>query len=263
MRALLLAAGYGTRLLPLTEDCPKTLLSVGGRPMVAWILDGLARVPGLDRVALVTNARFAPHHRRWLSGYRPPRPSLALEVVDDGTSTEQTKLGAVADIRLGRDRLMEGTGDDLLVVAGDNLFELDVARFAAFALGKGSPAVALKDMRGSPLLSRYGLVEIDASARVVGFEEKPAKPRSSLASTCLYLFPKASLPLLDRYLSSGGNPDAPGHYLQWLYRETAVYGWVFTEDWLDIGDLASYEEANARYAATAPPVAPGAPRPGS
>ena len=244
MKAVVLAAGYGTRLRPLTDDCPKTLLPVGGRPMVEWILERIARVPGLDGAWLVSNGRFAPHHRRWLAAARTPIP---VTLVDDGTLTEKTRLGAVGDIRLARDRI--GASEDLLIVAGDNLFELDAARFAAFFRRKDGSAVALKDLGQSPLASKYGVVTIGSEGRVTGFEEKPASPKSGLISTCLYAFPARELGLIDKYLGAGGNPDAPGHYLQWLCRETAVYGWVFQEDWLDIGDLASYEEANARYGA--------------
>ena len=245
MKAVLLAAGYGTRLLPLTADCPKTLLDVAGKPMIEWILEGLARVPGLDAVALVTNDRFAPHHERWAVSYRGP---LKPSVLNDGTRTDATKLGAVGDLKLVKDRLK--LDDDLLVVAGDNLFEFDPAKFAAFFRQKNAAVVALKDMKGSPLLSQYGLVNLGPDQRMTGFEEKPKVPTSDLVSTCFYAFPRRELGLIDTYLASGGNPDAPGHYLRWLYRQTAVYGWVFQDAWLDIGDLASYREANERFRAS-------------
>ena len=206
MKAVLLGAGYGTRLYPLTKDRPKTLLPIAGKPMVEWILGRLAAVPGLDGVALVTNDRFAGHHERWLAQAKPPLP---VTLVNDGTKSDADKLGAVGDIRLTRDRLR--LDDDLLVVAGDNLFELDVAAFAAFFREKQAPVIALKDMKGSSLISRYSVVTLDA------------------------------------YFAQGGNPDAPGYYIQWLCRQTAAYGWVFDAPWFDIGDIDSYNEANARY----------------
>lgn len=242
MKAILLAAGYGTRLYPLTKDRPKTLLPVAGKPMVEWILSRLAQVKGLDAVTLVTNARFTPHHERWLAGAKPPLP---VTLVNDGTQSDADKLGAVGDIRLARDR--SGIDDDLLVVAGDNLFEFDVAPFAALMGEKAAPVVALKDMKASPLVSQYGVVSVDAAGRIVGFEEKPARPKSSLIAICLYAFPRATLPLIDEYLKSGGNPDAPGYYIQWLWRRTPTYGWVFDAPWYDIGDIDSYHEANTRF----------------
>ncbi len=244
MKAILLAAGYGTRLKPLTDDCPKTLLDVAGRPMIEWILEGLARVPGLDAVALVTNDRFAPHHERWAAAYRGP---LKPGILNDGTRSDATKLGAVGDLKLVKDRLK--LDDDVLVVAGDNLFEFDPAQFAAFFRRKDAAAVALKNLEDPALVPKYAVVSLDDADRVTHFEEKPAQPKSSLISTCFYAFPRRELGLIDTYLASGGNPDAPGHYLQWLYRQTALYGWVFRDAWLDIGDLASYREANARFSA--------------
>jgi glucose-1-phosphate thymidylyltransferase len=242
MQAILLGAGYGTRLYPLTKDRPKTLLPIAGKPMVEWILARLAAVPGLDGVALVTNDRFAGHHARWLAQASQP---LKVTLVNDGTKSDADKLGAVGDIRLARDRLR--LDDDLLVVAGDNLFELDVAAFAAFFRERQAPVIALKNMKGSSLISRYSVVTLDASSRVTAFEEKPARPKTHLIAICLYLFPKASLGLLDAYFAQGGNPDAPGYYIQWLCRQTAAYGWVFDAPWFDIGDIDSYNEANARY----------------
>ncbi len=244
MKAIVLAAGYGTRLYPLTRDCPKTLLRVAGRPMVEWVVEGIARAPGLDAVALVTNDRFAGHHERWLARYKAPCP---VTVVNDGTTSDADKLGAVRDIQLAKGRL--GLDDDLLVVAGDNPMGLDVSAFAAFFREKGAAAVALRDMKVSSLISRYSVVSLDSSSRITDFEEKPPAPRSSLIAICLYAFPRRELGLLDRYLAEGGNPDAPGYYIQWMVRETAAYGWVFDAPWFDVGDIDSYNEANARWGA--------------
>ena len=244
MKAILLGAGYGTRLYPLTKDTPKTLLSIAGRPMVEWILERLSKVEGLDSVALVTNDRFAPHHERWAAGYKG---ALPVTIVNDGTRTDATKLGAVGDLRFTRDRLK--LDDDLLVVAGDNLFEFDPAEFVRFFRAKQAPAVALKDLKGSPLLSRYSVVTLDDSQRITDFEEKPPRPKTSLISICLYAFPRKTLALMDEYIAEGGNPDAPGYYIQWLTKRTATYGWAFDAAWFDIGDLDSYNQANTRFGA--------------
>lgn len=242
MKALLLGAGYGTRLYPLTKNCPKPLLRIGRKPMVEWILDRLLPVPGLDGVAIVTNARFAAAFEDWKRGYHSPVP---VTILNDGTTSNEDRLGAVGDIGF---TLNEGKiDDDLLVVAGDNLFEFDVARLVAFSREHG-PTIGLKDMgQITPLLSKYSVVTLDKSSRITDFEEKPARPRTSLISICLYHFPRATLPLIGRYLADGHNKDAPGWYIQWLFKQVPTYGYVIDGVWFDIGDIDSYNKANELF----------------
>lgn len=180
MKALLLGAGYGTRLYPLTRDLPKPLLRIGRKPMVEWILDRLATAPGLDEVALVTNARFAGQFESWARGYRGPIP---VRIFNDGTTSNEDRLGAVGDMQFV---LREGKiDDDLLVVAGDNLFEFDAKHLVEFARSKGGPAVCLKDMAGAgALISQYSVVTLDGGLRITDFEEKPAKCQSWQWTTC-------------------------------------------------------------------------------
>lgn len=241
MKALILAAGYATRLYPLTKTRPKPLLPVAGRPMVDWILDRLRPVGGIDRVHLVSNATFAGHFEAWKAGYAGDLP---LDIVNDGTTGDANKKGAVGDLDLViRER---GIDDDLLVVAGDNLFDFDVGEFVRFARGRaGAPAIALKDL-GDPALARkkFSTVGLDDAKRIVSFVEKPENPDSSLISICLYFLPRTTLPLVREYLAGGGNPDAPGYYIQWLVKRTASYGFPFDSLWFDIGDIDSYEKAN-------------------
>lgn len=243
MKALLLGAGYGTRLYPLTKDRPKPLLSIGRKPMVEWIIDRLITAPGLDGISLVTNSRFAAQFEDWRRGYRGPVP---VTIHDDGTTTNENRLGAVGDIQFS---IRKGKiDDDLLVVAGDNLFEFDAAKAVAFGKKKGGPVVCLKDMKeAGPLISQYSVVTLDANERITDFEEKPAKPKTSLISICLYYFPKATLPLVDKYLAAGNNKDQPGWYIQWLVKQVPTYGCVIDGLWFDIGDIESYNKANAIF----------------
>ncbi|KAF0244804.1 MAG: glucose-1-phosphate [Planctomycetota bacterium] len=240
MKALLLGAGYGTRLYPLTKNRPKPLLNIGRKPMVEWILDRLLPIPGLNGIALVTNSRFAENFEDWRKSYRSPVP---VAVYNDGTTSNEDRLGAVGDIQF---TIREGKiDDDLLVVAGDNLFEFDVAKMVAFGREKGGPVVCLKDMQhAGPLISQYSVVTLDANRRITDFEEKPARPKTSLISICLYYFPKATLPLVDRYLASGHNKDQPGWYIQWLVKQVPTFGYVIDGLWFDIGDIDSYDKAN-------------------
>lgn len=227
MKAIVLAAGYATRLRPLTDSLPKQLLPVGGRPMVDWILDKI-RETGVGEVHLATNARFAPDFERWAVG-------RDVRIHDDGTTSNETRLGAIGNIRFVRDRA--ALDDDLLVVAGDNLFEFSLADYVDFWRGKGdASAVAVYDV-GEPALARkYGIVEVDAADRIVGFVEKPPEPPSTLAATAAYLFSREHAGLVDVYLDEGNPPDQPGNFVAWLHGRRPVYAYRFPGRWYDIGD---------------------------
>ncbi len=242
MKALLLAAGYATRLRPLTDTVAKPLLPVGGRPMIDWIVDRLEELGELERVDVVTNARHAPEFERWASGRE-------IAVHDDGTSSNEDRLGALGDIAFAIER--GGLdGDDLLVIAADNLFEFSLTEYVGFWRGKGGgSAIAVHRLADPSLASLYGVVELDEDDRVVGVEEKPSEPRSDLVSTATYLFSREHVALLERYLAEGNPPDPPGRFVVWLHEREPVYGYRFSEDWLDIGDPAQLLEADNRYRA--------------
>jgi glucose-1-phosphate thymidylyltransferase len=240
MQAIILAAGYATRLRPLTDSTAKPLLPVGGRPMVDWILDRIDLVPEVEGVHVVTNSRYAPDFARWASG----RP--AVTVHDDGTSSNDDRLGAVGDIRFVLEHASLD-GEDLLVIAGDNLFEFDLGAYVAFWRGKGiASAIAVHRLADTSLASLYGVVELGEDGRVIELQEKPERPRSNLVSTATYLFHREHVPLVGRYLDEGGSADHSGAFLAWLYRREPVYGFRFDEAWLDIGDRAQLLEADNR-----------------
>jgi glucose-1-phosphate thymidylyltransferase len=232
VKALILAAGYATRLSPLTDDFPKALLPVGGRPMADWIVDNIRRA-GIEDIRLVTNARFAPLFEEWSDG---------VTILDDGTSTNETRLGAIGDIKFAN------LGEDALVVAGDNLFDDELADFVAFWREHGGSAVAVHDVRDLELAKRYGVVDLE-DGRVVSFEEKPAEPKSTLVATATYLYGAADLSSVDEYLAEGNPPDQAGNYVAWLCRRTEVYAYGFTGDWYDVGDMRQLLEADNRLRA--------------
>ena len=234
MKALILAAGYATRLYPLTKDRPKPLLELGGRPMVDWILDRIGEVDDVDEVHLVTNAKFAPAFRAWA----PP----GVVVHDDGTTSEDDRLGAIGDIAF-----VDLAGDDLLVIAGDNLFDFSLRDYVEFWREKGrASAVALYDVGDVELARKYGIVELGEDERVVGFVEKPEKPPSTLAATATYLFHRDHVALVSRYLEEGNSPDQPGRFVAWLQAREPVFGHRFQGEWLDIGDHEQLREADER-----------------
>jgi glucose-1-phosphate thymidylyltransferase len=230
MKVVILAAGYATRLRPLTDTIPKPLLPVGGRPIVDWIVENARTIPGVDGVHLVTNSRFAEQFRRWAE-------PLDVVVHDDGTHTNEDRLGAVGDLQLAVER--GAIDDELLVVAGDNLFDYRLADFVADGLSRdAASAVAVYDCGDLELATHYGIVELDAANRVRYFIEKPDDPPSTLAATATYLYARSHVPLIRRYLDEGHAPDQAGSLVAWLYPREPVYGYRFAGDWFDIGNHA-------------------------
>ena len=243
MKAIVLAAGYATRLRPLTDTVAKPLLPVAGRPMVEWIVDRIAEVDEVDEVHVVTNARYAPSFRDWAAAAGSPLP---LVVHDDRTLSNDDRLGAIGDIRFTVEEAGLG-GDDLLVIAGDNLFRFSLADYVDWWRGKGvASALAVHDVGTLELARKYGIVELGESERVVGFVEKPEDPPSTLAATASYLYHREHVPLVARYLDEGNQPDQPGRLIAWLHTREPVYGYVFEDEWLDIGDPAQLLEADNR-----------------
>jgi len=242
MKCVLLGAGYATRLYPLTKDRPKPLLPVAGVPILQRICEPLMQVKGLDQIYVVTNHRFAGHYHNWKRDYEEHRAlPVEIDIWDDGTQTPDDRLGAIGDI----DFVLRNAkvDDDLLLIAGDNLIEFSLQDFAAFAQPKGA-AVCVKDLKSKKLASLYGAVELNKQGRVVGFEEKPPKPKTTLISIGVYFFGKQHLPLFRKYLDEGHSKDAPGYYLQWLHERIEVFGHVIDGEWFDIGDIDSYNKAN-------------------
>jgi len=232
MKALILAAGYATRLRPLTDTIPKQLLPVGGRPMVDWILDRIAETSA-DEIHLVTNARFAADFERWSA-------DKDVRVHNDGTTSNDDRLGAIGDIQF------VGLDDDLLVVAGDNLFDFSLADYGSYWRAKGGSCVAVHDVGDRELAKKYGIVDVDEDDRVVGFVEKPEDPPTTLCATATYLYRREHAALVATYLHEGNPPDQPGNFVAWLHVRAPVYAYRFPGEWYDIGDHAQLLEADNR-----------------
>ena len=245
MKAILLGAGYATRLYPLTREKPKPLLPVGGIPIIQRIMGRILSVKDLDGIYIVTNHRFFSNYNSWLSEYKPQKKLPDIRIFDDGSISPDDRLGAIGDIQFVIKNAK--IKDDLLVVAGDNIIEFDVTPFINFAHKNGS-TVGLKDLKKSELISKYGAVTIDSRNKIIDFEEKPPQPKTTLISIGLYYFLKKHLSLMDDYVKSGHNPDAPGYYVQWLHKQIDLYGYVIDGPWFDIGDIDSYNDANRMFA---------------
>jgi glucose-1-phosphate thymidylyltransferase len=238
VKLLVLAAGYATRLYPLTLDTPKPLLEVGGRSMLDRVVEA-ALPTGADRVYVVTNAKFADRFRAWAAA-----GPHGVTVVDDGTTDDATRLGAIGDLALVLER--ERVDDDLVVVAGDNLFS---ERLDGFPPRRDAPVLGVYDVGDLERVRQYNAVEIDPEGRIVFFREKPEHPRSTLTGIALYFYPRDVLAQVPRYLAGGGNPDQPGRLIEWLYPQTAVYTWRVPGLWFDIGSKEQLAEADRIFSA--------------
>jgi len=242
MRVIILAAGYATRLYPLTLTQPKPLLPVAGKPMIEHVLDNLASINGLERIYIVTNARFATHFQKWADQYQATKARLDFSVVNDGSTDDNNKLGAIGDLHLVLTR--ERVDDDIIVVAGDNLFSEDLAEFGRFCAAKKTPVLAVYDVKDLEQVKKYNSINVDQDGRITFFEEKPKSPTSTLTGIALYYYPKSTLPLIRQYISEGNNPDQPGRLVEWLYKRVPVFTWSVPGLWYDIGSKESLEEAN-------------------
>ncbi|MDD4956260.1 MAG: nucleotidyltransferase family protein [Candidatus Omnitrophica bacterium] len=242
MKGLILAAGYGTRLYPLTLDRPKPLVKVGGKTILERLLRKMESMHGCDEIYIVTNDKFHSMVNQWVAGRNF---SVKITVIDDMTKSNEDRLGAIGDINL----VVSGQkpDEDVVIVAGDNLFEFAIHDFISFAREKKKLCVALFDVKDLKMAQRYGIVSLDGESKVVAFEEKPASPKSTLASTGIYYFPKDKLPMLEEYMGTGLVKDAPGNFVKWVSEKDEVYGFVFTEGWYDIGDKNSLEKADIEY----------------
>jgi glucose-1-phosphate thymidylyltransferase len=243
MNALILAAGYATRLYPLTLNKAKPLLVVGGKPIIEWAVDNLQDVPDLETIYVVTNDKFAGDFQAWSEGYQDRHPQFKFKIVNDGSKSDDDKLGAIGDINLvvTRENLSQSS---LLIVAGDNLFTESLEGFVVCAK-RSEATVGVYDVGDREAIKKYGNVLIDDDGIITHLEEKPQKPRGTLAAIALYYYSPAVLSLLTTYLAAGNNPDQPGRFVQWLYTRKPVKTYQIKGKWLDIGSKETLEKADA------------------
>jgi glucose-1-phosphate thymidylyltransferase len=256
MKCLILAAGYATRLYPLTENYPKPLLEVGGKTIVDWLVDDLVEDGRVDAFAVVTNHKFAPHFENWTAnrlmyflehqdseGEDVQMPGIA--VVDDGTETNETRLGAVRDIQFALDEL--GWDDDLLVIAGDNVLDFSLSRFLDYAQEKGTSCIMRYFEQDTARLRKSGIVEIDGDGLITGMEEKPAEPKSNWCCPPFYFYVREDARRFAEGIAAGCGTDAPGSFVAWLSGQTRVHAMEMPGKRFDIGNLESYRNVCGNY----------------
>ena len=246
MKVIILAAGYATRLYPLTLTRPKPLLPVAGKPMVEYVLDNLAPIGGLDRIYVVTNAKFAEQFQQWSADYQASKAKLNFTIVNDGSTDDTNKLGAIGDIHFVLKT--QGIDDDVIVVAGDNIFSEKLDGFGRFCREKNAPVVAVYDVKDLEQVKKYNAITLADDGHITFFEEKPKNPTNTFSAIALYYYPRATLPLIKQYVAEGNNPDQPGRLIQWLYPRVPVYTWTVPGLWYDIGSKETLQEANRIFA---------------
>ena len=240
MQCLVLAAGYATRLYPLTENFPKPLLKVGEKTILDHLLDDLDSTGAIDRYVVISNRKYAPHFTEWAKPH-----SGSVTVLDDGTTSNEGRLGAVRDVAFAIREL--SLDDDLLVVAGDNLLDFSLARFLSYARGKGASSVLRYFEPSVDRLKKCGVLEIGEDDRILSMVEKPAEPRSHWCCPPFYYFTKADARRVEEGIASGCGVDAPGSFIAWLSSVSAVYAMEMPGRRYDVGDIKSYEEVQKNY----------------
>ena len=247
MKALVIAAGYATRLYPLTKNFPKPLLEVGGKTILDHLVDQIETIEEVDEVFLVTNHKFFGHFQDWaqerLSESRQTHTGVGFEVIDDGTTSNEDRLGAVGDVQFSIDH--RGIDDDLLVCAADNILQFPLAALASRFRKNPAAHICVREIVDPEDRKRRGIAVLGENDRVVDFKEKPEAPKSHWGAPPLYLYPKDSLGRVAEYLKSGGTADAPGHLLEWLHRVEPVFAYRIEGSVLDIGNPESLAVARA------------------
>ena len=240
MKCLILAAGYATRLYPLTENFPKPLLEVQGKTILDWLIDDMASAKAIDEYVVISNHKFARHFEEWAATRREK-----ITVVDDGTSTNETRLGAVKDIQVAVDTL--NLDDDLLVIAGDNLLDFSLTQFISYAREKRTSCIMRYYEPSVQRLQKSGVVTVDEQDRVLRLAEKPAQPESHWCSPAFYYYTRRDAKLVPQGIAAGCGTDAPGSYIAWLCTQTAVHAMEMPGSRYDIGNLESYTKIKEEY----------------
>ena len=241
MKCLILAAGYATRLYPLTENFPKPLLEVAGKPILDWLIDDMAQTGQIDEYIVISNHKFAHIFEDWAA-----KSPHKITVLDDGTSTNETRLGAVKDILFAIEQLQ--LDDDLLVMAGDNLLDFSLRNFIQYGQAKNATCVMRYYEPDEAKLHKSGVAEVADDDQLLAMQEKPAQPKSHWCVPAFYYYTRADSHLIKKGIECGCGTDAPGSFIAWLCTQTKVYAWPMPGHRYDIGNLASYEEVKKTFA---------------
>ena len=240
MKCLILAAGYATRLYPLTENFPKSLLMVGKKCILDWLIDDIEACGCMDAYVVISNHKYAGHFAEWVR-----TRGEEITVVDDGTSSNETRLGAVKDIQFAINELR--LDDDLLIIAGDNVLDFSLVHFINYAKEKNTTCIMRYYEPNEERLRKTGVVQIDENDRIICMEEKPSAPKSHWCTPPFYYCIRQDLEQVKRGIETGCGTDAPGSFIAWLSTQVPVHAYEMPGKRYDIGNLASYEEVKQTF----------------
>jgi len=239
MKAIILVAGYATRMYPLTLTQPKALLPVGGRPIIDRIVDQINELPEINEIIVVSNHKFITQFQKWTETVVSKIP---IALLDDGSTNEDDRLGAIGDMHFTVH--LKNIKEDIVVIAGDNFIDYPLMEQYDFFKQKQSDTVAAKKIDDRILLTRLAVATTDENSKILSLVEKPTDPPSNLAIFATYFYKADTLPLFDQYLKEGNTPDAPGYFVQWLHKQKDVYAYIMNGDCIDIGTVDAYKELN-------------------
>ncbi len=243
MKALVLAAGYAKRLWPMTKNKPKPLLEVKGKTIMEHIISQFNEIKEIDEIFIVTNEKFSLDFEQWVDEFNSKIP---IKVINDMTTSNEDRKGAIGDLDYVIKEIK--LDEELMVIAGDNLFEYKLKDFYNYFKKNNSCVVACRDMGSKEeVAEKFGVVEIDKKNKIIGFEEKPIEPKTSLAATACYIFTKEDLREIKDYLAPGNSPDNAGDFIKWLANHKPVHAFVFTENWFDIGSFENLGKAREEF----------------
>ena len=240
MKCLILAAGYATRLYPLTENFPKPLLDVGGKTILDWLVDDIAATGLCDGFVVISNHKFAHHFEKWAD-----TKSVPVKVIDDGTETNETRLGAVRDVELAISEL--SLREELLVIAGDNLLSFSLRGFIEYAQAKGASAIMRYFEPDRARLLKCGVVTVDGDDRVTKMTEKSPTPETNWCCPPFYYYSPRAVGLVSEAIADGCGVDAPGSFIAWLAAREPVYAMEMPGERFDVGNLEGYEKIKREY----------------
>ena len=239
MKAIILVAGYATRLYPLTKNKPKALLELDNKPIMNYIVDEINKISDITEIIVVSNDAFYNNFASWQKSFENPIP---IKVINDGTKSVETRLGAIGDIQFTIETC--NIDDDIMVIAGDNYFTFELKDYYEKFKNSDYDYVCAKVVKDKEEIKNYAVAVIDNDHRIVDLEEKPSNPKSDIAIFATYMYKKQTVPLFKTYLDDGNNKDAPGYFVQWLYKEKEVRTYIMDGECYDIGTPEAYKEVN-------------------
>ena len=242
MKNIVIAAGYATRLGELTKNFPKPLLKIGENTILGRMLDDIDKIPEIDEHIIITNHKFAGIFEEWASIQSYTKP---VTIVDDGTETNDTRLGAVCDLLFAMDKLK--IDDDMLVVAADNILFFSFQEFVDFAKAKGTSCIMCHEQPSIEKLQRTGVIVLDDNDKILNMAEKPLEPKSHWAVPPFYIYLKKDLEKVRHSVDNGCGKDAPGNLAHYMVEQVEMHAWKMTAGRFDIGSLDTYKEACEKF----------------